>query len=122
MPYKLDWLDDLVIIEFSGQVSLDELMEADNRVSGDPRFDNLKKRICNCTDITKAKFASHDLKVLAHVGRAAATSNARAHVAIITTDPAVRKNANLYKKSFGANSWQISIFDSISDAIAWAPS
>lgn len=121
MPYKVTWLEQTVIVDFQDHISLQELRDHSEEVCGDPRFNNLKKRIFNCDKIESIDADPVDLKILAYSDKAQVQRNPDAHIAIVTSNDIIRGNTDCYRSALGPNTWSIEIFPTIARALAWKP-
>ncbi|WP_339672066.1 hypothetical protein [Dasania marina] len=119
MVYALSWSKDVLSVTLSGVINADTLMAMADEVARDYRFDDLRKRIYDCVAVTYFDLSLHDLKTFVHIDSAAFISNPNAHIAIVTADQSVRKSIALYLQRFGQTSWQLKVFDTLADAMAW---
>jgi hypothetical protein len=67
MSYELVWEDDTAFIKLIGEIYSSDLLRAINSIAGDYRFDDLRKRICDCTAVTDISLAIKDLIKLAYM-------------------------------------------------------
>ena len=121
MPYKITWLDTTVIIDFSGDVTTQEIREHGQEINDDPRFKNIRKRISNCSQIQSIDANASDIKIFGFIDNKISNTAPNAHLAIVTTSEQVKTNTEHYKEAFGSGSWKIELFESISQALAWNP-
>ena len=121
MPYKITWMDTTVIIDFSGDVTTQELREHGIEINDDPRFKNIKKRISNCSHIQSIDANSSDIKIFGFIDNKISEMAPSAHMAVVGTDERIKANTEQYKQAFGAGLWQIELFPSITQALAWDP-
>jgi hypothetical protein len=121
MPYKITWLDTTVIIDFSGDVTTQEIREHGQEINDDPRFKNIRKRISNCSQIQSIDANASDIKIFGFIDKKISKIAPNAHLAIVTTNEQLKTNTEHYKQAFGSGSWKVELFESISQALAWNP-
>jgi hypothetical protein len=121
MPYKITWLDTTVIIDFSGDVTTQEIREHGQEINDDPRFKNIRKRISNCSKIQSIETTASDIKIFGFIDKKISKIAPNAHLAIVTTNEQVKTNTEHYKQALGSGSWKVELFESISQALAWNP-
>ena len=63
MPYNITWLERTVIINFFGDVTTQEIREHGIEINADPRFQEVQKRISNCSKIESIDANNTDLKI-----------------------------------------------------------
>ena len=121
MPYKITWMDTTVIIDFSGDVTTQEIREHGIEVNDDPRFKNIKKRISNCSQIQSINASSSDIKIFGFIDNKISAMAPSANMAVVSTHEQIKANTEDYKKAFGDGQWKIELFPSITQALAWDP-
>ncbi|ARN75634.1 hypothetical protein [Oceanicoccus sagamiensis] len=121
MPYKITWLDQTVIADFYGDVTVQEIRDHGREVNNDLRFKKVSKRISNCSAITSINASTTDLKIFGFIDHDAARYAPDAHMAVVTEHPSIIQNTAQYKAAFGDGSWKIKLFPSIGEALAWDP-
>jgi hypothetical protein len=121
MPYKITWLDTTVIIDFTGDVTTQEIREHGQEINNDPRFKNIHKRISNCSKIKSIDANSSDIKIFGFIDNKVSEAAPTANLAIVTTNEQVKTNTEHYKQAFGSGNWKIELFTSVAQALAWDP-
>lgn len=121
MPYKITWMDSTVIIDFSGDVTTQEIREHGMEVNDDPRFQSIKKRISNCSQIHSINANSSDIKIFGFIDNKISAMAPNAHMAVVSSSEQIKANTDDYKKAFGDGQWKIELFPTIAQALAWDP-
>ncbi len=119
MPYNIYWKNKGVRWKFSGAVTSKETLQSNMDIYGDPRFDSLRYQIADFREVERITFNEMDMKKIAYLDQAAAKSNPRIKVAIVSPVETIRAMMEVYAKYSMANPWQTKLFDSIDEAEAW---
>ncbi len=121
MAYEITWLDRAVVVKLSELVSIHDLHDIYDAVSGDIRFDDLRKRIFNCLDLSKVDIHDSDIKIFAHLDNAASQSNSKMDTAIIATTSELVKNTEQYIQVCQPFLWKVRLFSTLNEAVEWSP-
>jgi hypothetical protein len=121
MPYKITWLDTTVIIDFSGDVTTQEIREHGQEINDDPRFAKIHKRISNCLQIQSIDANASDIKIFGFIDNKISELAPSAHLAVVSTNEQIKTNTEHYKQAFGSGNWKIELFASVAQALAWDP-
>ena len=121
MAYEIIWFPHTVVVKLTSSVTVQDLHAVNDSISGDPRFDDLHKRIFNCIDSPEIEISTWDLQIFAHTDNASAKSNVKIDTAIVATDPVLIQNTNQYISACQGFSWQVKLFTSLTDALEWDP-
>lgn len=116
--YTHIWNNHETIQKFWGQTSSREVRQSTIELQADPRFDNITDSILDFTDCDAAKVSLDEIEEIAALDGAAASSNARIRVAIITADPAIIDAAQFYRDS-RLSQYPIRVFGAIDEARQW---
>ena len=124
MLYKLTWSKAGTVAEFFGKITLDTILEVDQKHYNDPRFDDLRYE---CYDFTQADLSEvhvSEVQVPAAYDFGASQINRSIKVASVATDPhAVELCEQYISVSKGINSsWSCAIFDYRESALEWCTS
>ena len=87
-------------------------------VYGDKRFDDLAYKIIDLSSVTEFQFSESELKKIAYLDSAAARSNPRIKIAVITSTLEAEEIMQRYQK-YSNNTWQMKFFKSRPAADAW---
>ena len=121
MPYTTTWTEDRGIIwHYSGLVTGAEVIRSNMEIYGDERFDTLNYQIVDLREVTRNEISKADMRKIAHLDMAAARSNPRVRVAVVTDDPAAVENSEFYGDIIRKSPWEMAIFRTMDEARAWA--
>ena len=119
MGYEIEWEPpDGVLKRHFGHVTGEEVLEAVQRTEEDPRFDALHYAINDFRDCTSLAVSPVTVQEVAAVDCAAAHSNARIRVAIVTTRSDVKAMSNAYAND-PLTRFDTRIFETMEDARRW---
>ena len=115
MPYRLIWEGTVVTKAFSGLVTSGDLFNAMNGVEGDERFDQLTYTINDFAAVTAVDLTEDHVEEHAAYDHAAARSNPRIVIGIVSTDPKILALVNSYARSQLAP-YRTELFATLADA------
>jgi len=119
MSYQTSWQGSDVQITFEGTVLFDDIIEADNLLYGDPRFDSMKYQLFDFFKVGKVDVSKRDVEVIAALDRASSAWNNHIKVAIVAIDPYIVELITVYKNNMAGTKWIIEGFENLRDAIGW---
>jgi len=121
MSYTTTWEDYGILWQLSGIVTSDELFKFTNAFYSDPRSDDIKYQIVDCSHIEKFDLDGETIMEVASLDAAASLSIKKIKVALVGKAKHVKKINREYSEhsqSFSSN-WIIKIFDDIDSARLW---
>lgn len=121
VPYKITWLERTVVVDFFGDVTLEEVREQGRKVNADLRLDSTKKRILNCSRVDSLETSAADLKIFAFIDSDVAKSASGIHLAVVGKGGQIEANTADYREAYGSGNGQVKLFNSIGEALAWDP-
>lgn len=84
MPYTTNWTQKTITWTYIGTLTGEELIQSNMDVYGDPRFDDIRNQIVDLRGITENLVNEHHMNAVAHLDMAAARSNSRIKIAVVT--------------------------------------
>jgi hypothetical protein len=120
MPYQTTWHTNGILWTYSGVLTGDELLNSNFEIFGDERFDDIRYQIVDLRQVQEIKVNEKHMRKIAHLDIAAARSNPRVKVAILTNKPGGKLLSDTYDKySAGKSPWETKLFSNIEDARNW---
>ncbi len=121
MLYKLTWNKEGTVAEFFGRITLDTIMEVDQKHYNDPRFDEICYVLYDFTQADLSEVYLSDIQVPAAYDFGASHINRKIKVAAVATDPHTIELCKHYiSVSKGiSSSWSFDIFEDRASAFAW---
>lgn len=118
MAHTLDWEQNGVYWKYSGNVSGQEIIDASTEIYGDPRFDSLKYKLVDFSDVESIEISEEEIKLITFQHAASSKSNARIKNAIVMAkyDERGKLFAHYLVKS---SSWEVSVFNNLTEANNW---
>lgn len=109
-----------LIVQYSGRVTGQELVESSLKKSGDDRFDDLQFIIADWTHIHEVDITPEDVKTLVACLRSISKINPHAmNATAIKQDETGNALVAWYKFLADDLSWKIGIFHTVEEARAW---
>jgi hypothetical protein len=121
MPYSIIWLNEVVIVKLSGDVSIEDLHNLRNSVGTAPQIDSIRKRVVNCLEANAVEASPSDVKIFANVDGPSSYLHNEIDTAIVAIDPQIRKQASLYVEEVANFPWKTKLFNTLTDALSWRP-
>lgn len=119
MPYTLHWEPNGVTKRYFGQLTIFDLVSATEEAERDARFDTLRFAINDFLAVEKLDVTEAGVKRLSAVDAAAALSNPRIKIAVVTRDERIKALTKLYAGPASAP-FPTECFEAIDEARAWA--
>lgn len=121
MPYTITWQTHGIAWTYSGVLTGNELLQSNFDIFGDERFDDIRYQIVDLTRVEKIEVSENHMRKIAHLDMAAARSNPRVKVAVVTTAPGGQFLSDTYDKyTDGKSPWEMKVFATVDDAMKWA--
>ena len=118
MAYTLTWEPKGVYWKYTGNVSGKEIIKASTEIYGDPRFDNLKYKLADFTDVELIEISNEEIKLITFQHSASAKSNANIKNAIVIDSGDER--AKLFADYLmNESAWEVRVFDHLEEANQW---
>jgi hypothetical protein len=119
MGYKINWTERGVEWLYYGTVTGAELIESNEEIYGDPRFDDLRYQLVDLTEVERFDVSDTDIRKLAFFDAAAARSNPRIRLGIIASDTSGRAISDAYRASIQDATWEHRFFEEREAAEQW---
>ncbi|MCX7166297.1 MAG: hypothetical protein NTV11_08470 [Rhodocyclales bacterium] len=118
MSYQLAWEPCGVVLHFSEQITIRDILNASIEYEKDAQFDNLRYVIANYLQIEGCDVEPNQIDDIWAVDWGAKQSNGKIKKAIVTTSPKVIALAKRYS-SASALAFPVKVFTTEADARAW---
>jgi hypothetical protein len=119
LPHSTQWDDNGVVWKYWGIVTGDELLESNQEIYGDARFDAMKYQVVDLTAVERFDVNEDDMMVVAANDKAAARSNPNVRVAIVASDSTILQLSRIYGAATAAT-WKQRFFETTAAARSWA--
>lgn len=119
MTYRLEWNEKEVYCKFFGQLTGEELLECNNKIYGDRRFDGIRYQIFDMLDITGVQVQNWDVMRIAACDTAAAMSNPNVRCALVAKEEQLHQLSMVYQEGIDESPWEARSFYDLESARAW---
>jgi len=119
VAYQLIWEEKGAKAYFKGVVNGRELIEIVSKFHGHELFDSIHYLLIDFLEVDTFDVTNTTLQYLGGMDSAAALSNPRVRVAIVTDNAAILDLLSSYEKTSQGSPWPIRYFGSIKEARAW---
>lgn len=119
MPYNLYWEEDLVTINWSGETTYEENIEANGKIYGDKRFDSIKFIVSDLLNADLSLFNLKNIKVIGELDKQSTIWNKEIKAIHIATDPHTLELISFWENTMQESGWEFKIFKSNEEARIW---
>lgn len=119
MNYEIEWKDGNFIATFNGFVVFSDIIDVDNIMYGDKRFDKMKFQLLDFSDIESVEITRAQIKIISSLDRSSSIWNNNMKVAIVTNNKNLLELTEVYRKSLKGIDWLVETFSNIEDARKW---
>ncbi len=119
MPNSIEWIGSNIIVSFEGTLTAKEIMEVDDLIYGDIRFDTMKFQIFDYTKIDNLAMNETESEVIGTLDKTASVWNKRLKVAVISNSETINNLTDKYKKALLGSLWKVKSFTSKEEALIW---
>lgn len=118
MPYQMTWEEHGISVRYSGMTSDREVADFAKAGQADRRFDDLRYVLHDFRACEGATYSTPVIEELSATDEAAAASNPRIRIAVVTDRPDVRAMVEAYLK-VGLSIFPLRMFSGIEEARNW---
>jgi len=119
MPNSIEWIGSNIIVSFEGTLTAKEIMEVDDLIYGDVRFDTMKFQIFDYSKISKLEINEIESEVIGTLDKTASVWNKRLKVAVVSDNKIINNLTDKYKKALHGSLWKVKNFTSKEEALIW---
>ena len=119
MSYSVDWNGSLHICTFTGTTNGIEIIECNDKLQGDSRFDNIRATIWDFSQVEDFDLTVEQCIRIAAQDKAAAKTNQRIKIAIVADQDIVKRIMYLYESEMLDAPFETQVFQSIGEAMRW---
>jgi hypothetical protein len=119
MPYSLLWKNTGVMIIFSGVITPMEIMQGNNEICSDPRFEHIRYQLCDFLQTGKVMASEFDAKMIGAMDKSSSRWNNKIKVVCVAKDPDIIKLIEVYAKMLENTEWDVIIMDNMEEALAF---
>ncbi|MDQ8209182.1 hypothetical protein QEH52_16770 [Coraliomargarita sp. SDUM461003] len=120
MAYTITWQKNCITWTYSGVLTGEDLLNSNFELFGDERFDDIRFQIVDLTAVERVEATESHMRKVAHLDMAAARSNPRVKIAVVTNSQDGESLSNTYDRYIeGKSPWSTQIFATLTEAQAW---
>lgn len=122
MPYDLNYIDSGFVAIFKGEVTIEELNEANGEIQGHSNFDDHNYQIVDLLAADLSTVTEEDTEFPAVTDSVASVSRWNVKVALVVTEEHALSIVNSYVRYAQQLTprWQFAVFSTRGDALQWA--
>lgn len=118
MSYRINWGKRYVIFEYYGDVTAHDILESNQIVYGDERFDSLRWELVCFDEAESISFEQVSIRIVAHMDHGAAISNPNITVIFVGTSETLNQVNRCYAQVDGPRKWPVKTCETREQAIA----
>ena len=121
MKYGIKWIANNAILSFEGDITFDDLDQANNEIYGDPRLDLMKYTIFDFRGAESIDINYDEMKVISTLDKGISKWNRNLKIAIIVDDNNSNNKEKVlnYIQLMEDNDWKIGYFIELEKAVEW---
>jgi hypothetical protein len=120
MACEIIWEEKGVLGKHSGTVTDQEVIEANDIMYADKRFERITYQISDYTEATDIQITPMDAKVIGTLDKTASQWNReRMRIAVVTKDEKFIPIVKTYFRGFEVTTWECRIFETLDMAYDW---
>ena len=105
MPYNIEWKNRIVVFDYSGIVTSQDILRSNQEAYGDMRFDQIHWEVVLFDSVERIEFLEKDVKKIAYLDMAAYRTNPNITVVFVGDSEIVRELFELYESIVQDRSW-----------------
>jgi len=122
MTFNINWDKKGVYVKFHGIVNAQDLIDANNYVISNAKFETINYQIFDFLNIEDFKITSYDINIIGVMDKSQTDAKKEMKVAIVTQDDYVREITTEYDQIMSQSNWETKIFPNYEMALEWANS
>ena len=119
MSYTISWTETGVIWTYTGLLTGSEIIESNDAIYGDARFDDLRYQIVDMSGVDSFQVSELEMRQMAHLDKAAARTNPHIRIAVVAPAGPAREVAEAYAKHSTDAIWKSETFNRMEEAQDW---
>jgi len=119
MTFNINWDKDGVYVKFRGDVTAQDLIDANNYVISNANFDTINYQIFDFLHIDKFSITSYDISIIGTMDKSQSDFKETMRVAIVTEDDYVAEITREYDQFMTGTNWTTKTFFDLKEARSW---
>lgn len=119
MTFNINWDKNGVYVKFRGNVTPQDLIDANNYVISNAKFESIEYQIFDFLHIDEFLITSYDITIIGTMDKGQVDFKEKMKVAILSQDDHVIEITKEYEQLMDGTSWETNIMTNIDDAREW---
>lgn len=119
MTFNINWDKEGVYVKFRGLVTAQDLIDSNNYLMSNAKFDSINYQIFDFLDIEEFKVSSYDISIIGTMNKSQSEYNKDMMIAIISEDNNVKEIIKEYDQLLFGTNWISKGFSSVENARTW---
>lgn len=119
LRYSISWASHNPIVRFTGLLCYNDVLDANNSIIGDARFDAMEYQIFDHTEITDFIITEAEAEIMSVLDLHSTVWNKKVKVALVFKDDRFLEKIKKYCDLMEYSPWEVRTFYSLQEAIDW---
>lgn len=119
MTFNINWDKNGVYVKFRGEVTAQDLIDANNYVISNANFEKINYQIFDFLHIDKFNVTSYDINIIGTMDKAQTDFKNKMNIAVISQDDYIDEIIKEYDQLMSGTNWVTKIFSSVEEARIW---
>lgn len=119
MGYRIEWLNELVVFEFFGTATDEDLICGNDEICNSPYLAEIRAQLVLFCRSTEVQFTPKAMMHVAHQDEAVSAHYPNVQIAVVTDDPLAYGMTRMYQLTGTQSLWETQIFSTIEEASSW---
>lgn len=119
MDHTYNWVGNNIEIKLKGRLVIDDIINFNNMIYGDSRFDEMRYQIVDFTDVTEIDITENDIKLVSTLEKVATRWNNNIKIACVAPPQYDPELLDGYIQILSSTGWQCLVFVSFQEAEIW---
>jgi hypothetical protein len=122
MTFNINWYKKGVYIKFRGVVTSQDLIDTNNYIISNGKFDSIDYQIFDFLDIDDFKITPYDITIIGTMNKSQSEFKENMKIAIITNDDYIQNIIQEYEGLMKGSKWLTKNFPDVESANKWVRS
>ena len=119
MAYTIKWGNNSVLVNYHGNVTINEIFEVTGLITGDLRYQTLTHITSNFSEVTSYTISESDINNLSTLNTIPSILNPNIKLAVVSNKNNIQGMVMKYIDFMKVNEWEIRLFNTLEESQKW---
>ncbi len=119
MSSTLNWIGNYLHIIHEGEITINDLIESQEKMIGDPRFDLIEYCISDYLKVTKVHISKEDMIIISTLNKSSLRWNKKLKLSVVYNNKKFDKLVSIYIDLTEHSGWEIKLFNNLEESLKW---